>query len=117
MNALATRSTSIRAASAIQGAISAAKFLVVSAAIDRRRDTVHGGQDLDDLRDKCRLVALASIRHGRQKRAVGFRQQPIERHLLDGLPQVVRLREGQDSGDRNVEAEIEARCEPARPCR
>ena len=35
---------------------------------------------VDDPRDVGRLVPLAAIRHRREKRAVGFGQQPIERH-------------------------------------
>src|SRR5262249_41418908 len=41
---------------------------------------VEVGQGLDDASDIRRLVALAAMRHRRQKRTVGFCQQPIDRN-------------------------------------
>src|SRR3954465_13962706 len=43
-------------------------------------------------RDVRRLVALAAVRHRREKRAVGFNQQPVERHPPGGLAQWFSLR-------------------------
>ena len=58
-----------------------------------------------DARDICRLVPLPAVRHRRQKRAVGFGQQPIERHAPGRLAQRPGLGKRHDPGERDEEAE------------
>src|ERR1051325_1682276 len=45
-----------------------------------RIPSVHVGECTHDSGDVGRLVALAAVRHRRQKRTIGFDEQPIERH-------------------------------------
>src|SRR5712671_5136327 len=51
------------------------------------RDLEHAGQGGHDPRDVGRLVSLPAVGHRREKRAVCFGQQPIERHAPGGLAQ------------------------------
>ena len=64
---------------------------------------------VDHARDVRRLVALAAVRHRRQKRAVGFDQQPIERHAARRLAQLRAFGKRHDAGERDVEAQRERR--------
>src|SRR5712664_1960467 len=67
----------------------------------------HLRQGRDDARHVRRLVPLAAVRHRREKRAVGFGQEPIEGHAAGGLAQRLRLRKCNDPGQRDEQPQGE----------
>ena len=54
-----------------------------------------------------RLVALAAVRHGRQKRRVGFNQQAIVGDERGDVPQLLGLRKRDDAGEGDEEPQIQ----------
>src|SRR5436190_1303613 len=72
-----------------------------------RRDVVELRKRRHDEADVSRLVSLPAMRHRRQKRAVRFGEEPVERHSSDHVAELDRFWKGEDAGQRNVEAEIE----------
>src|SRR5262249_7183131 len=56
-----------------------------------------------------RLIALAAMRHRREKGTVGFGEQTFHRHEADGLAKIGRFGKRDDARDRNEEAQLEAR--------
>jgi hypothetical protein len=82
-----------------------------------RRDPLDLGKALDRVDDESRLVALAALGHRRQIGCVGFDQEPLERHRGGGLAKRFGLLEGNDTGERDVEAELERRLRKGVPGR
>src|SRR5262245_36708650 len=70
-------------------------------------ETMHLGKRTDHTGDMRGLVPLSAMRYRRKERTVRFRQQPIEGDAPGGLPQFLGLRERDDAGQRDVEAERE----------
>src|SRR5262249_12022847 len=56
---------------------------------------------------KRRLVTLATIRHRRKKRTIGFNEHAIERDLLRGVANLLSFGEGHIACKRNHEPHIE----------
>ena len=81
----------------------------------RRADALQLRQHRSGVHDEGRFVAFAARGLRREKGRIGFDQQPVERHVLDGRAQAIGFLEGRDSGNRNVEAEFQRRArEPRR---
>ena len=55
-----------------------------------------------------RFIAFSSLRLRRQKRAVRFQQQPVERNDCRRIAQILRLRIGQIAGEGDIPAEIQS---------
>ncbi len=66
------------------------------------------GQNIGRVRHIGRLVALAAERLGRKIRCVGLDDHAIMRNRLGDLAQFFRFREGQDAGEGDVAAELDA---------
>ena len=62
-----------------------------------------------DTDDECRLVALAAVRHRRQKRAVRLDQDPVDRNSPRGFADAVRRRKRHDPREADVEPECDRR--------
>src|SRR5262249_19183439 len=73
----------------------------------RGRELVDDSERLDEARDVGGLVALAAIWHRREKRAVRFCQEPIQRNAPHGRAKFLRFRKGDDPGQRDEKAERE----------
>jgi len=65
----------------------------------RQRNAFHLGHHLRRVSRKGRFAALAAIRHGRKKRAVGFYHQFIQRCGGNGLANFVGILECYNSGE------------------
>ncbi len=72
-----------------------------------RRKAAQLRQERRGMDDESRLVALAAMRHRRQVRRVGLDQDPVERHRSGDGAQLLGLLEGDDPGERQIEAEID----------
>ena len=65
------------------------------------------GHFASHLHDERRLVALPPVRNGGEVRSVRLDQESVIRYRACGRPDGVRILEGQDSREADVEAEIE----------
>src|SRR4029079_1625882 len=66
------------------------------------------GDDLGDTRHVGRLVSLPAMWNRGEKRTVGFDEQSIERHHLRHFLQFERPWKRDNSGEREIETDIEA---------
>ncbi len=80
-----------------------------------RRDALHLGQRRRGMRHVGRLVRLAAIGLGRQKRRVGLDQQAIERNRAGDVAQGFRFLEGDDAGERHVQPQLDGAHGELRP--
>lgn len=74
-----------------------------------RLEPVDGGDLVDDRRQKRRLVALSTVRHGRQKRTIGLDEEAVGRDRPGDLAQRLRLGERHDARQGDVQTEVESR--------
>ena len=84
------------------------KFSVVCAGDLVRRDAAGLGQHLGGLDHVGRLAALAAEFAGREIGRVGLDQDAVGRQVRGDGAQLVGFLEGQDAGERHVEAELDA---------
>src|SRR5690606_20564002 len=66
-------------------------------------------QLLRDEAHESRLVALATVRVGREERRVRLDEHPVCRRARRDMTQLIRLLEGQRPGEADVEAELQRR--------
>src|SRR5262245_43361186 len=71
------------------------------------RDANDGGNRVEHARNVRWLVALASVRHRRQKWAVGLDKQAVDRHRANRAAERVGLWKCDDAGQRHVEPRSE----------
>ena len=65
-------------------------------------------ENCDNPSDMSRFVPRPTMRNGRKKGAVGFRQQPVEWHRSCRLTQVVGFRKRHDAGQRDEKPQVES---------
>ena len=79
-----------------------------ASAISSTLDADRFGENRRGVRDIGRLVALAAMRHRREIGRVGLDQQPVVRHVGGDRAQFLGILEGQDAGEGDVAAELDA---------
>ena len=82
------------------------KFSVVTSAKLVRREPAQFRQQRRGMHDESRLVALAAMRHRRQIRRIGLDQHAGRAARPGDAAQLLGLLEGDNAGERDIEAEV-----------